>query len=346
MFSQKGESENMNFGLIDLVKLFDPSYRFHDQFYYGNREVLLDYLFLPRNLIVLGSIQHGFNPNPGKLKKLKLANGKTGVHYLWTTPKQSSTRSDIRAIGATWLYFLERQLQEVSWFHIEKTKPLRLPDVPKCIGYIPAKLGTSQCSNSMMHQRNAENLRNKFSSATRIKVLLDARDMLSNKTRLAYTSLGIEIYCNGWNGSFLINGKMGDERIRTDFYQELFDFLQSVDCVVSDSFGSHLLYSLSISVPVRIIQRLNTSDLLLHEFKEVASDYIAHHVENEKRAAELFPGMFTEHQFDQTQWREMALRTLGIEEYLAVRHNLREELLLKRIRTHYFVARNKAIMVN
>lgn len=329
--------------LMNVLKLTDPTVRFHDQFCYGNREIILDYLSIPRNYIILGNIQAGFSPYSWSPKKIRLSNGKLARHYLWSLSDTFADRGDIFAIGATWLYFLEMKYKEKSWAEKERARKLQLPDQPKVIGYIPAKFGNSLNTNSLMHARNAEFLRHRLGAETEIKVLLDTRDMLSNDTRQAYENLGIQPYCNGWNGSLLINGGFGDEKLRTNFYQEMFEFLKSVDCVISESFGSHLLYSLSVGVPIRVLQRKKTTDLLTSEFKQMHSDYVQFKLNYEKIAEFHFPKLFDGEKRDQTNWQSAAFQILGIDYYFKVRNHLEEILLLKQIRRYHFVSHTKAV---
>ena len=333
----------MNINPIKLARALDPTIRFHEQFAYGNREILLDYLSLPRNHIILGNLQSGFSSYLWQPKKLRMINGRLARHYVWTMPKHFEGRRDIHAIGAIWLYFLEMKFANDSWLELQSLKNPRLPSKVKSVGYIPAKIGNSSISNPLMHVRNAEFLRSKLGSSTNIKVLLDTRDMLSNETRLAYSRNEISTYCNGWNGTLLINGAMGDETLRTNFYLELFNFINSVDYVVSESFGSHLLYSLSIGIPIRIIQRKKTIDLLRSEFMGVDNRYIDFKSDYENRAEKYFPKMFSGDTLEQSEWRNTALGILGVHNYLNMRNHLTQVLKFREMRNLDFVSQTKAI---
>lgn len=106
---------NFNRGLFAIDQRENLFWFFREQFRFGHREILLDYIGKSYDNVILGFLQHGAKPssNPGEWTIRRTPNSLTSYFpsYVWSSNSEEQALkngySHVHAIGAPWLYLLK-----------------------------------------------------------------------------------------------------------------------------------------------------------------------------------------------------------------------------------------------
>lgn len=224
--------------------------RYREQFMYGHREILLSAAGLDGTCLLLGNIQHGFEPlvryGTRPLPRYGL---RKGSQWVWRPENAQAARSrgvsHVHAIGAPWLY-LRRALQSSEGALADSA-------AANYAIFMPQHL--DQYSTPSYHARalvqasqTAEALDAKCSL-----VILHAHDFMRQGIRAVYESTGIRVACAGWTDEPASNippwADIGD---RAKFLPNLYSHFREHGTLITSGVGSHVMYAASLGMRIAL----------------------------------------------------------------------------------------------
>ena len=219
---------------------------FADQFVYGHREILLDYLGLDYEYGFCGRIQHGITPNSSaKNFKMPIWNFKHLPYWVFSKELEKNARNmgftHVRAIGAPWNY-----MSETNIIYDNKRKDiLFMPD--------HSTSTYRDVSSFSLKKKKAKALRKIAGNTSTATVCLYYLDYLNMETRLAYEEEGFYVTALGAGKTPIPWAPVAN---RIEYLYNLKNLFRSHSSFVTDTFSTPLLYAISCNLPVGLFEEI------------------------------------------------------------------------------------------
>ena len=227
---------------------------FREQFRFGHREVLLDYLGQDYSNLIFGFLQHGAHPhsNIGYWPYQELPKNLTNFHssFVWSQNAvfiaQSKGHRHVLAIGAPWLYLLSNRGL------LTGTKKIKRP-TPKSgreLLLVPAHGSGHYFANS--HYKDMVTRWRKKIGDVDASVLLYYTEFCDPRIRQIWINAGFNIECSGmaWGAEhrtvWTYNGG------RPKFLSTTLNLLSNHEEVICLSPTTLAVYSISLGIPTSI----------------------------------------------------------------------------------------------
>ena len=235
----------------DLFKLSERErlyWFFREQFRFGHREILLDYLGMSYDNLIIGFLQHGFHGDASKpwpYQTLPKNFSSFYPTYVWNKVTEMDALnhgySHVKAIGSPWLYLLQNIVNSsVEDFGIEKRDVLVVPShgsghyhALKDYSLLPTlfRKEIGDCDSS---------------------VLLYYTEYCDPDIRLSWEKSGFKVLCNGMGWGPDTRTLWSYNGGRPNFLRNAYRFLTSHDRVLCQSPTAFAVYSASLGVPTKI----------------------------------------------------------------------------------------------
>jgi len=246
---------------------------FAEQFYYGHREILLDYSGLDSDMVFEAIISHGdcypFEEN--RIPHEYDLSGKPLLQLEWRSDAELVAKqlgvSNVTSIGAIGAYSLLNQgfkkidlqknlidfCRNFNWPEsaISQVKELK---EHSSILYFPEH---SWVGDVLLHDLTRSNPLFQVNPES-ITVCLGWGDFTSPHTRRVYERNGWRVECAGISNNSIPMSPLGG---RITFLKELFDLISSHEIVVSDQITTGLFYSALLNKPCGIVSEQSESNL-------------------------------------------------------------------------------------
>ncbi len=223
-----------------LRPLLSAEFAFREQYAYGHREILCRFAGLPADAILLGRVQHGWDPfetEPARRFRPPLRG--ESWQWVWTNEavERARTRgvSKVHAIGAPWLYLVEEA---------------GAPTADPAGGLLAMPGHYDELSSVSRHAQFAATI-SELGRTGDVTVALHGLDFMTRDIREIYAQRGWRIESAGWP---IIAGpprrpstSLGD---RTRFLPNLLDFMTQSRTLITDAMGTHVLYAGSVGMTV------------------------------------------------------------------------------------------------
>ncbi len=231
----------MGWRLKSAQALLSSEFVFREQYAYGHKEILCEYAGLPSDCVLLGRIQHGWDPfeqEPSRPFRPPLR--RESWQWLWSdrSLRLASERGvkKVQAIGAPWLYLRAQT-----------------PDDPTNRQGIIAMPGhRNEAASEELHDGFACTLLSEYSGEP-IVVVLHGLDFITKRIRDVYLDRGLALECAGWpvipHTPRTPSSEIGD---RVNFLPNLMSLMSGRQTLVTDSMGTHVLYAGSMKLDVVI----------------------------------------------------------------------------------------------
>ena len=223
---------------------------FRDQFNYGHREILLDYLGLDHSHAIVGRLQHGlFDPSITSLRtpiNIRLFKQAPFFVYSKVIENISKTRgfSHVKAIGCPWFYLPKVTDKEKKT--IESKKFLIMPEHSTAnypnISSIKEKQIRASFFRSIIGDQKAT-------------VCLHHIDYLELATRNSYLEQGFEVTCAGVGYNIIPWSIAGD---RVNFLPNLRHLILQHDNLIAESINIQVFFATSLGKKVGIFPGVNS----------------------------------------------------------------------------------------
>ncbi len=243
-----------NRGLFDATNRERMYWFFREQFRFGHREVLLDYLDLDYSHLIKGFLQHGVHPHPEvgywPYQELPKSFSTFYPSFVWSDEAVRNAKvlgkNHVRAIGAPWLYLLAKLGLFVDGKIILESE--RNPSRDVLI--VPAHGSGHYFANSN-YEKMVGNLRERIGNSE-ASVLLYYTEFCDPKVRQAWSDKGFFIECSGfaWGAEnrtlWTYNGG------RPRFLQNTLRVLLAHGEVICTSPTTLATYSASLGIPTSL----------------------------------------------------------------------------------------------
>lgn len=227
--------------LPDRVRLMlSAEFAFREQFAYGHREILCRFANLPADAVLLGRVQHGWDPfetePAGRFRPpLRVESSQ----WVWTNDAadRAYTRGvrRVHAIGAPWLYLL---------------KGFGHPKSDSAGGLLAMPGHYNELSSVPRHAQFANSI-SELGWPGDVTVALHGLDFMTRGIRDVYACRGWLVESAGWP---IIAGPprqpsstLGD---RTRYLTNLLDFMTRSSTLITDAMGTHVLYAGTVGMTV------------------------------------------------------------------------------------------------
>jgi hypothetical protein len=246
---------------------------FEEQFYYGHREILLEYSGLPSDFVFEAIVSHG-DLYPFEDKRIPFEFDLKGDPLL-----QLEWRSDaelvaaelgvqkVLSIGAVGAYELLNQgidkselklnlssfSEDFNWPQSQKLQAKRLNEHSSVI-YFPEHSWVGDVLSYVIDKNNP--LLSLNPSA--VTVCLGWGDFTSPKVRSIYKNLGWRIECAGISNNVIPMSPMGG---RSTFMKSLFELIRSHEIVVADQLTTGLFYAALLNKSCGILSVQDENEL-------------------------------------------------------------------------------------
>lgn len=253
--------------LIRIYKMFtDVSQEknvYKEQYAYGHREILLDYLDLPRSKSFKVILNHG-HIYPDEITPVYFqadSRGKPVMQLVWRTDAEAAAKRagfKATAIGAPGLYAMSNLGQDIdstkknlinfSRNHIwsDKTKDVQAILADKKILYMPFH---SWEGDVILHDESVIKLLADIPNS-RITVCLGYLDFVDPNCRKIYQKFNVELYCAGIRDTSIPESASGG---RPDFIYNLLAKIKEHDAVVSNELTTGQFYAACLNKIVGIL---------------------------------------------------------------------------------------------
>ncbi len=223
-----------------LRPLLSAEFAFREQYAYGHREILCRVAGLPPDAVLLGRVQHGWDPfETEPARRFRPPLRAESWQWLWTNEavQRASARGvrKVHAIGAPWLYLLQE-------YGEPKSDPAG--------GLLAMPGHYNELSSVTRHAQFATTIR-ELGWDGDVTVALHGLDFMTRDIRDIYHRWGWHIESAGWP---IIAGPpqrpsstLGD---RTQYLTNLLDFMTRSRTLVTDAMGTHVLYAGSVGMTV------------------------------------------------------------------------------------------------
>lgn len=287
------------------------------QFYYGYRELILEYLSLDRQNLILGSFQHGegpteivrdFIPSPRiHLQRLPLY-----VSSQLAARELEDEGFRVKAIGSPILYAFANQKKsfaiedDVTAKKLSPTKVLIVPSHTRIYG----NNSVDELGIKLLIKNYRE-----LAGDSQGTLLLYHTEFLSREWRKYAKSYDFQVECAGLGNT---EPKYLDIRQRTDFFYNLISILSEAETVYIEGLSSAIHYSIFMNKDTRVI--LN-EDYLKKMSPKVSSRL--------RWYKEFVPGLFDGKTVIDSAQRRQIFNNLGVRNFPS-RESLNSQLVFVR----------------
>jgi hypothetical protein len=272
-------------GLSDLQRCYG------EQMAYGHREVLLEYLNLPKNKYFKAIVTHG-KILPDEIDPILPAFDTFGhqiMQVLWRSDAQAqAAKKGVNAIsiGATGIYAMlnrgysldqiKRNVALVSEKHKWSAKEAELLEIlsNKKVLYMPIHSWEGD-----VIQRNQEDVAflRKLDSKN-VVVCLGFLDFADPECRSIYTAAGFRVECAGVRESMIFGSPAGG---REKFLYSLINLIEQSDFVLADELTTGQLYAACLGKQTGILSMKKGSELSYSKWRDTESFQKAMKAQNE-----------------------------------------------------------------
>jgi len=263
-----------NRGLLDVINRERMYWFFREQFRFGHREVLLDYLDIDYSHLIIGFLQHGVHPHSkvGYWPYQELPKSFLTFYpsFVWSEQAVLNSREQgyrhVSAIGAPWLYLLAK----LGFFVEGEIIQVNANTPSRDVLIVPAHGSGHYFANSH-YEKMVAKVREKIGD-TEASVLLYYTEFCDPRIRQAWSDKGFHLECSGfaWGAEhrtvWTYNGG------RPNFLLNTLNVLLNHSEVICTSPTTLASYSTSIGIPTSILidNEIPLSLGLVNEGKGVA----------------------------------------------------------------------------
>ena len=326
---QKISFLNHNKDLFDSKNEEKMWWFFREQFRFGHREILLDYLNLDYSNLILGFMQHGVHPHQRvgfwPFQELPISMSKLYPVFTWSREEKSleiGEKNHVVAIGAPWLYLLHT----LGMFSSGTFKIVSTNQVVKDLLVVPSH-GSGHYYPRANYVDSVKNFRQSIGDVD-ASVLLYYTEFCDRAVRQAWMNQGFALECSGlaWGAEnrtvWTYNGG------RTQFLLNTLNAIirhREVICLAPTSLAT---YSASLGVPtsIQIYEGISQNLGVVNKGKGVnrLKQYDANLVDYAKK---LLGPDYSDRAISQSKI-ELSKRYLGIE-YFRTKDELRDLLPIR-----------------
>ena len=257
--------------IAKLVNLYagdgDYSRRmFGEQFAYGHREILLKYCGLDFSTQIIGNLQHGVYGYKQKIdfRSPRFIGGKPSTFWVYSKMYEEIGKSlghdNVTAIGAPWLY-LRKSISEEMKSISTKNEILVMPSHSQST-YVSV-------SSAGEKRKRAKAFRDVI-GPQQATVCLYAMDICDPEVVEAYFDEGFRITCIGSSIHHPSWSQSGN-RIRS--LNKLMTLMKSHRTLVTDSYGSHLLYGITMGMEIGVFPEIRKLSKVEEMYGKRMEDY-------------------------------------------------------------------------
>lgn len=257
--------------IAKLVNLYagdgDYSRRmFGEQFAYGHREILLKYCGLDFSTQIIGNLQHGVYGYKQKIdfRSPRFIGGKPSTFWVYSKMYEEIGKSlghdNVTAIGAPWLY-LRKSISEEMKSISTKNEILIMPSHSQST-YVSV-------SSAGEKRKRAKAFRDVI-GPQQATVCLYAMDICDPEVVEAYFDEGFRITCIGSSIHHPSWSQSGN-RIRS--LNKLMTLMKSHRTLVTDSYGSHLLYGITMGMEIGVFPEIRKLSKVEEMYGKRMEDY-------------------------------------------------------------------------
>ena len=222
---------------------------FYSQFYYGHREILLNYLGRDGSLLLCGILQHGvrqigLTPYPKDFQDFKtprLGNWKRAPLWVYSQQtvahlKKLGAKGNIQAIGAPWNYLIQAPTSQKIDSKEESIKKYLVFPTHYQIGMV-ATLDESQVRNRINHWKELANYQP-------LTVCLFWTEFLDPTWQKVCREEGVQVTCAGMGTTDPI---WAQNPSRLDFLYKLREIISEHTHCIFETFSSGIFYAISMN---------------------------------------------------------------------------------------------------
>lgn len=231
--------------LISSTKywIYGPEVIYSEQFMYGGIEVLRKFYRVEGNLLLKGSLQHGWVDGGNAAQRQEIyVNFRRAIDFVWSERMflelANLGRSNVQVIGSPWAHLVE-QLER------KKQQDIRQESNSKKLLYIPAHSYPGWTFFPKPKLVNSE------LSPERI-VLLSWIDFVNPIVRKSFLDDGYQVECAGYRGASAFEAPWSDNGGRAGFLEEFYNLMSASSIVAVDDISTPFWYALSLSKPIII----------------------------------------------------------------------------------------------
>lgn len=246
--------------LMQRITTTDINY-FEEQFRYGHREIILNFvrqktLAVNESSILIGSIDHGWAPHEN-IWRIRTRNFKFANRYLWTEERllNYSKKENASAVGAPWLYMLAdlgiTKENVIDKLPKNKTKVVLFP------GHSDLHPGYTNILDQIkqMYKNIPKN--------SHAVVCLYWVDFMNPALREEIEAMNLEVYTAGYVS--LIPYQDTSHAGRPNFLLELFNMVRDADLIITSELATSTFYAMSLGAKV-CYTPINTERQLSNDF--------------------------------------------------------------------------------
>lgn len=245
---------NINFGSlnIDLSKKSSRDlFAYSNQFYYGHREILFDYADIDvERFYIQGIVQHGVGPSSLLVEEVhtpRKSLWRRSPYYCFSDSIRKDLvkfKSDVRAIGAPWIYLQEGKSEAAQ---VQQSRSSKL-DSGSTVLFFPQKythlIPTSYDYDYLL--RKMQRYRS-MHARDNLVVCLFWGDYLSQEWIRVAKKLDFKIVTAGISQT-IPHWSLVKER--TNFLYRLKSLIKTADLCLFEGFTSAIFYSIDVGVPI------------------------------------------------------------------------------------------------
>ena len=241
---------------------------YDEQFTYGQREVLLEYIGAPVTQIFLAKIPHSghsLNQKFGRIQPEWDYKGDPILQVVWNLDIEEDARSrgisNVIAVGSPFIYHLLNegyQLGQIEnnfwksgedweWPNNSDGQLSALKD--KRVLYMPLHSWEGEVFES---RAISNKFLNRVTEFAEFGVCLGYLDFLNPGVRSAYSPFAREVHCAGLPSNEIRNSRGGG---RTIFFKSLQKIMEKYDVIVGEEFTTGLLYGSALGKKVALLDR-------------------------------------------------------------------------------------------
>ena len=257
--------------IAKLVNLYavdgDYSRRmFGEQFAYGHREILLKYCGLDFSTQIIGNLQHGVYGYKQQIdfRRPRFIGGKPSTFWVYSKMYKEIGKSlghdNVTAIGAPWLYLrkcISEEMKSIS----TKNEILVMPSHSQSTNVSVSSAGEKR--------KRAKAFRDVI-GPQQATVCLYAMDICDPEVVEAYFDEGFRITCIGSSIHHPSWSQSGN-RIRS--LNKLMTLMKSHQTLVTDSYGSHLLYGITMGMEIGVFPEIRKLSKVEEMYGKRMEDY-------------------------------------------------------------------------
>ena len=231
---------------------------FGEQFAYGHREILLKYCGLDFSVQLLGNLQHGVDGRDSELdyRVPRYSLLRKSTHWVYSESYERNAKllgyKNVVAIGAPWLYLKDSTVQNIE-------------DIPKSnkILVMPSHSQVVFVTTTTLRQKKqrARAFR-KVVGSQEATVCLHAIDFCDPEITESFIDEGFRVICIGSSSH---SPKWSEAGNRIGTLYKLMTLMKSHSHLVTDSYGSHLIYAIDMGMRIgiypEILQYFGTKDI-------------------------------------------------------------------------------------